>query len=320
MRGKALLTAALVAVEVIVAASARVPMAIISSAPRVTRAAMFEPFPECNPFGDLGLSRHIDSLCGLDGDESGNDADKAQDRVKNNLCACQDSDPVTITRFSFDQLQKNTPSKSALPWGRTDNIPASDQARMTLHDLYTTTNGDNIGESSYVQFVAYILEAHFGSKETVNCKQTHRPDLDIHIALVTDRPSTLDLTDYNTECSSVTAEMIPHRRPIAWESMGNMQGNSQSGEKLSGAQDVLANVHLADRPVRRRGQLMFDASHSICSGGTPAPRSPARRAGWEIHPIYSLDVCSSTSLTACKAENDHSWTPLDQWLKGEEGG
>jgi hypothetical protein len=33
---------------------------------------------------------------------------------------------------------------------------------MALNGLYTTTNGDTVGEGSYVQFVAYILEGHFG--------------------------------------------------------------------------------------------------------------------------------------------------------------
>ena len=38
------------------------------------------------------------------------------------------------------------------------------------------------------------------------------------------------------------------------------------------------------RPVRIRGQLMFDASHGLCStAGKPTSGNPARRAGWEIH-------------------------------------
>src|SRR6266700_8382020 len=72
-----------------------------------------DPIPaSCVPFDpSLGGARTIDHVCGLQGALTGTNGDKAQDRVKNNLCAWQDASPATITRFTFDQLQANTPSK-----------------------------------------------------------------------------------------------------------------------------------------------------------------------------------------------------------------
>ena len=44
-------------------------------------------------------------------------------------------------------------------------------------------------------FVAYLVEGHFGGAESVNCGRSQRQDIDIHLALVTDRPWTLNLTN-----------------------------------------------------------------------------------------------------------------------------
>jgi hypothetical protein len=46
---------------------------------------------------------------------------------------------------------------------------------------------------------------------------------------------------------------------------------------------------LAHLQVRLKGQLFFDASHVPCRPGKPV--NPARSSVWEIHPIYSVDVC-----------------------------
>src|SRR6266568_4124140 len=117
---------------------------VLSAAPLAGQAPT-DPIPtSCIPFGSIASNRAIDQTCGLQGALSGTPGEMAQDRVKNNLCAWQDASPVTITRFTFDQLQQNTPSKASLPWGWPDRIPNSDADRMVLHDLYTTTNGDTI--------------------------------------------------------------------------------------------------------------------------------------------------------------------------------
>jgi hypothetical protein len=236
-----------------------------------------DPLPaSCNPFGDLGIPRSIDMTCGLSDAPSGSDLDKAQNRVKNNLCATAGGAPVTVTRFTFDQLQNKTPAKNVLPWGARDRIP-TEANRSLLKNLHTTTDGATIGEGSFAQFVAFILEGHYGGKEMVNCEDSHRPSIDIHLALVTDRPTSLDLTSPATECTSVTAETIPHRRPIAWETLGHLVG-TKPGQKLTGAQVRLADQDL-QWPVRIRGQLLFDASHSLCANGAPTRGNPARRTG-----------------------------------------
>jgi hypothetical protein len=276
-----------------------------------------DPLPTaCNPFGLLATPREIDETCGLQGDLTATSGEHAQNRVKNNLCAA-DTTPAEMTRLTFDRLQNNTPSKAALPWGSRNSIPASDAQRVNgLTGVYTTTNGDTLGEGSYVEFVAYILEGHFGGAESVNCNETTRRNIDIHLALVTQRPWTLPLANYDTECSSVTAEIIPHRRPIDWEILGRMSG-AAAGQKLIGAQSKLKDENL-QRPVRIRGQLMFDASHSLCRGGGRISGNPARRSGWEIHPVYSIDVCNVKTLSSCGIHTEPRWTPLDQFLTGEE--
>lgn len=297
--------AALIAIAAASASSTRLNTDLAAGAGQLT-----DPLPAtCTPFGALASSRPIDQSCGLQGSPAGTGGQKAQDRVKNNLCAYQDGTPATITRITLDRLQALTPSKASLPWGTRTNIPATDAARAQLQGLYTTTNGDTVGEGSYVEVVAYILEGHFGGAESVNCDQTTRQNVDIHLALVTDRPSTLDLTNYDTECSSITAEITGHHRPVDWEFLGRMTSPT-AGQKLIAAQRKLGDEDLK-RPVRIRGQLMFDASHALCAAGHRTANNPARRAGWEIHPVYSIDVCNATSLATCKGDNGSRWTPLD---------
>jgi hypothetical protein len=105
--------------------------------------------------------------------------------------------------------------------------------------------------------------------------------------------------------------------PINWEVLGRMTSTAM-GKKLTGAQMKLGDENL-QRPVRVRGQLMFDASHSLCANGHRTANNTARRSGWEIHPVYAIDVCSATSLATCKASDATKWTPLDQWLQSDEG-
>ena len=89
-------------------------------------------------------------------------------------------------------------------------------------------------------------------------------------------------------------------------------------DKLRGAQRKLADENLV-RPIRIRGQLMFDASHGLCEDGYRTSNNPARRSGWEIHPVYSIDVCNATSLATCKIDDENRWMKsLDEWLRTEE--
>ena len=63
------------------------------------------------------------------------------------------------------------------------------------------------------------------------------------------------------ECSSVTAEISPHHRPIDWDFLGRMTG-TPAAQKLVKAQQKLVDEDL-QRPLRIRGHLFFDASQIV---------------------------------------------------------
>jgi hypothetical protein len=68
--------------------------------------------------------------------------------------------------------------------------------------------------------------------------------------------------------------------------------------------------------VRLAGQLFFDASHFPCNGDEPHPGESLKRASlWEIHPVYSIDVCSTRTRVDCPVGDEAAWVPLDEWLQ-----
>jgi hypothetical protein len=143
-----------------------------------------------------------------------------------------------------------------------------------------------LGEGRYVSFIAFIKNAHYSdvsAGEAVNCNIPGRATNDIHIVLMQD-PKQQD------ECLSTTAEMSPHYRPPGW-----------TDKKLMKAS--------AGHPVRLKGQLFFDGSHAPCSGGSRP--NPKRASVWEIHPVYSIEVCSQTSIAACQS-SAAKWTRLSE--------
>jgi hypothetical protein len=269
-------------------------------------------------FGVPPIVRPIDRAttgCDLNGEPSASnptdqEKQEAQNLAKNEFCAWTGASPALVTRLSFDRLMKRIPA--GFPWGSRFKMPTADE-RKALRGIYTTSEGDTIGEGSYVQFAAYLLEGHFGGAESVNCGRSLQQDVDIHLALVTQRPWTLDLKNRGpVECSSVTAEISPHHRPIDWELLGRMTG-TPAAQKLVKAQQKLVDENL-QRPLRIRGHLFFDASHGLCSGNEPTTGNPPRRSGWEIHPVYSIDVCEFKTLTTCRVDREDVWTPLAEWL------
>jgi len=102
----------------------------------------------------------------------------------------------------------------------------------------------------------------------------------------------------------VTAEIIPHHRPPAWE--------------------VNFLDRLKARPVRVTGHLFYDSVHRPCVGTKRA--SPPRISLWEIHPVYAIDVCSNKTIGGCAGNDESKWVPLHEWFKGhaseeeEDGG
>jgi hypothetical protein len=168
-----------------------------------------------------------------------------------------------------------------LKFGTRSSLPDD---RTVLQKLWTTSDGNTIGEGSVVRFVGFVWGTKKEGKESVNCSvSAKKEDTDVHIVL-TENPG-------DAECESISAEMIPHLRPATWTSNGVDQWAS---------------------PVRITGQLFFDASHSPCSNGVVSSGNPARSSNWEIHPVYAIDVCDNESMGGCPFNDDSVWTPLDQ--------
>lgn len=241
------------------------------------------PFPrDCTlPFADIAMEHAIDNECGLEGLTS-SAANALQNRQKNNFCA--EGAPARVSRWSFVRLQR-----AADEAGVHRGTPPAD--RSALQDLYTTSDGNTIGEGSLVRFVGFILDAHYSNVsngESVNCKRHGREDNDIHIVL----DESKSVTDF---CHTVTAEMSPHFRPEDWDS------------------GVLEDL---GRPVRLTGTLFFDGSHGPCRPGHPT--SPARASVWELHPIYKVDVCKNTSISGCRFDDESKWVPLHDFVTSEE--
>ncbi len=150
-----------------------------------------------------------------------------------------------------------------------------------------TENGVTIGEGKYVEYAGFVLHAQYSNRrkgEAVNCNIPGEDTNDIHIQLVND-------TSDDDACHSVTAEMSPHLRPESW-----------TPDKLNSVQNRL---------IRLRGPLFYDGSHTPCHDNKRP--NPQRISVWEIHPVYSVDVCRQQGKTC------QDWDPLDEW-NGVEGG
>lgn len=246
-------------------------------------SAAGQPFqPKCtlpSPLNEIRSQKAaIDRECALAGD-AGDDQEKVLENLaKNNFC--RKGTPIVIRYATLQSLQKASDLRAA-------EIKASlGSSRNPLGSMIKQA-GQNIGEGTLVQFVAYIHRArpsNVDGGENVNCRHSGAANNDIHIELVMD-PNEDDL------CKSVTAEMSPHFRPDSWTEA--IQGLGGTG-----------------RPVRITGPLFFDSSHQPCRQGRG---SPARISVWEIHPVYAVDVCKSKDITVCGASVNSMWIPLHRW-------
>lgn len=120
------------------------------------KASDLEFRPGCRmPFASAPVPG-IDDVCSIEG-EGTDDKKRAESRAKNNFCATA-SNPVVITYKTFLDLQ-NRP-KIKVGADRTDLAKVLSE------------NGEPIGEGTYVEYVAYIMDAHISNKrdgEAVNC-------------------------------------------------------------------------------------------------------------------------------------------------------
>ena len=243
-------------------------------------------------------------------------AHETQNRLKNNFCAPGSADnqpsaplqPPLLKLSSFNQLQKqvNAVDKKMFPRGSPFSDLPTDRSLIGKDKLSPLPGNISVGEGDVVTLVAFVLgsgHSDIPKGESVNCNFPRCIDNDIHIALV-QKPGA-------DECTSVTAEIVPHFRPAAWESFDSPSFRS----------------FLSNHPVLLTGQLFFDASHTPCSGKkkiTPKqakaqgikpdpPRgNPARRSSWEIHPVYAISVCKFTTTGKCKPSDQTAWLPFDQ--------
>ncbi len=257
--------------------------------------------PACKlPFASIAPATDAHAACGIDGSEKGGVAAPAakilEDHAKNNFCA-DFSHPVTVDFTILRNMQAKSPSKAPLE-------AKTNPSRDSLKNFFPLTPQQKIGEGTVVRLMAFIKDAHISdctdspsAGEEVNCKMLGIEHNDFHIPLLDPskpNPQQLD------ECTSVTAEMSPHFRPDAWNSI-----------------DLKTPTV---NPVRVTGPLFFDDSHNVCtfsaSGAVTQSETPKRSSLWEIHPVYQLEVCSGTTAAQCDVNSSSAamWTPYDKWV------
>jgi hypothetical protein len=241
------------------------------------------------PFDRIAVKPDPFIACGNTGSgKNGAALDAAKMRqanAKNDFCA-DASAPVTVDFAILAEMQAKSPAKSTLANSR-DSLRA-----------FFPLNGTKIGEGDVARILAFILNAHISdceSGEDVNCETAGVTSNDFHIPLMDPtKPNPRHLP----ECTSVTAELSPHFRPTAWSTI-----------------DLRTPVK---NPVRVTGPLFYDDAHEPCvmAGGNLVGAAPKRISLWEIHPVYALDVCSSTDPAKCDVSSDSAtvWMPYDQWV------
>ncbi|HYR77755.1 MAG TPA: hypothetical protein VEM96_18200 [Pyrinomonadaceae bacterium] len=250
-----------------------------------------------------GQSHDIDLHCPNEGCAT-RERDKAQNRIKNNLCSVGPA--IQISTTSIDKLQASVDqlvAQHSFSYGQSPPEPAD---RAKLHDLSTVdVNGNAVllGEGKLVTFEGFVLDAKHddtylqgsgpqGFKgEGVNCKNSLLEWNDIHVAL-TETPGA-------DECSSVTAEIIPHFRPALWERFDSNACTSPH---------VTNPLPIKNLRVRITGQLFFDGSHTAgACGVAPGVNSFQRRSVWEVHPVYAIEVFDTAK---------NKFVTLEEWAQG----
>jgi hypothetical protein len=200
-----------------------------------------------------------------------------ENAAKNNLCA--HNTPVVVSFRTFERLQAALENAAVGRWP---------EDRSVLRHMARSDTGVRVGEGTLVRLVAYTKKVRRGGSETVNCQLTKGALVDLHVVLVPQPDA--------DECDSITAEVIPHYRPLAW---------------------TADRIDTPMVPMRFTGQLFVDTSHVPCENG-PVGTNPQRFTIWEIHPVYAIDVCKFAVIQRCKASDNKAWVPLDQWQEPSE--
>lgn len=271
------------------------PMNVPTKAQVCKNTGKFES--SCNPFGKAAVAHAVDNTCAITGDAT-TDGDKAQDRLKNNLCANGPTPVITMNELTALQ---HAVDATGVTYGNEHEGdgggPPADRST-----LFTKLPAGSPKEGDLVSFIGYIVEVKPGSSETVDCNCTEADAIDVHIAvadhlldLQTDPANATNeqkhevtvKNDAELCTNSFVVETIPHKRPVALE--------QKAIEPLRGK-----------KIVKITGPLLFDASHKPCNGTTPGTGDPARVTVFEIHPVYDIEICSQSAMTQCTA-NSNNW-------------
>jgi hypothetical protein len=258
--------------------------------------------PGCTiPFVDIQGANAVG--CTIAGNLGADAANQLQNRTKNNLCAT--GTPAEATWITFKKLQANTDTLPApFSYGSHSTLPA-DRSPIRAAGFHTTTNGDEVHEGTLVRMVGFLLHGAYSNQSTgegVNRDIHGVKNNDIHLAFAKTKP-----TAATNECNSLTAEIIPHLRPPEWLVLATLHKT-----QTKTAKERIAALDL-DRPLRITGQMMLDGLHNPCTPGHP--QSPKRISVWEIHPVYSLDVCTKKAMSACRVNVATDWRPLHEFLQ-----
>ncbi len=256
--------------------------------PHVASADQYRFEPGCTlPYEAIKQHHPIDEVCNREGESQeyapNSQAQRKANTAKNQLCT--PGPPVLLTFQDFEQLM-GAAEDHGIEFGSFKHP----KDRTVLRNLYTKTvagQAVSVGEGSLVRVVGYVADAVVSNKssgESVNCKRKAKVNNDIHITLVR-QPD-------DPPCRGIVAEVIPHYRPKAWRD---------------------TTISEIERPVRVTGHLFFDSPHLPCDDqGNPISGNPARVSLWEIHPVYSFEVCRQTTPASCRGNHDEDWTLLGE--------
>lgn len=237
------------------------------------------------PFKSIEHQHLIDTGCpSLSGQPKSAEISHIQNKVKNNFCA-DATKPELVTPNDLILLQDTAFKDPFIKAHTGQQKEPKDRTRLT-----------KLGEGKVVRMKAFLVEAHFAdipplTGESVNCKDLTKEGNDIHMALVAARGM--------KECESVSAEILPHYRPLTWAEIGNFKDDAKIATRLQA------------QTYRITGQRFYDASHTPC--GCTVHCSPDRSSDWEIHPVYSIEVCKAGA--ACDETKDSDWVDFDTWWK-----
>jgi hypothetical protein len=180
--------------------------------------------------------------------------------TKKNISAAPSADYQVMSFDDFRHLESERPTA----W-------KSGQSRQEVVDM---------GEGTPVMLTGFLLGAHSGSPETVNCKLSGEANNDYHINVVEN--------DDDIQTASVVVEMTPKLRP------------GKANWTLPGLRTLPVASSKTHALVRVAGYLLFDSEHVSGNGGE-------RMTIWEIHPVMRVEVCATGD---CKPDTDDGWKDI----------